>query len=235
MNIAEKYRQIRRDIPGHVAIVIAAKPRSAEDIRTVIEAEATDIGENYVQEAERMRQELGPTAGSVRWHMIGHLQNNKVNKALPLFGIFQTIDTVKLAENINKKASGIVPVYIEINSGREPQKTGVFPEDAERLMRSIASFEKIRIEGLMTMGLRFGDPENARPYFRITKKLFDHTASIDVPRVEMKVLSMGMSNSYRAAIEDGSTMVRLGTTLFGTCRYDEKPGIQSGVCNLSQG
>jgi pyridoxal phosphate enzyme (YggS family) len=220
MDIAEKYRQIRKDVPGHVAILIAAKTRSADDVRRAIEAGATDIGENYVQEAERIRQELGPAAGPVKWHMIGHLQNNKVNKALPLFDVFQTIDTVKLAESINKKATGIIPVCIEINSGREPQKAGVLPEDAERLIRSIAPFEKIRIEGLMTMGPRSGDPEDARPYFRITKKLFDHIAALGMPRVAMKVLSMGMSNSYKAAIEEGSTMIRLGTTIFGTRERD---------------
>ncbi|MBN1128587.1 MAG: YggS family pyridoxal phosphate-dependent enzyme [Chitinispirillaceae bacterium] len=225
MDITERYRQIRKEIPGHVAVVIAAKTRSAEDVRHAIEAGATDIGENYVQEAERIRQELGPAAGSVRWHLIGHLQKNKVNKALPLFDVFQTVDSVPLAESINKRADGIVPVYIEINSGREPQKSGALPEDAEQLIRSIALFDKIKVEGLMTMGPRFGDPEDARPYFRITKELFDHISALKVPRVEMKVLSMGMSNSYRIAIEEGSTMVRLGTTLFGTCRYDVKPGI----------
>jgi pyridoxal phosphate enzyme (YggS family) len=224
MGLAENYLQLRKDIPEHVTIVIAAKMRSADDVRLAIEAGATDMGENYVQEAQRIRGELGAAAGSVRWHLIGHLQKNKVNKALPLFDVFQTIDSVQLAESINKRADRITPVYIEINSGREPQKTGVLPDDAEQLIRSIALFDKIKIEGLMTMGPRFGDPEDARPYFRITKELFDHIAALNVPRVEMKVLSMGMSNSYKIAVEEGSTMVRLGTILFGTCRNDVKPG-----------
>jgi pyridoxal phosphate enzyme (YggS family) len=228
MDIAERYRQIRKDVPEQVAVVIAAKTRSAEDIRLAIEAGATDIGENYVQEAECMRQGLGPAAGSARWHMLGHLQSNKVNKALPLFDVFQTIDSVKLAESINKRAAGIVPVYIEINSGCEPQKTGVLPDNAEQLIRSIAPFERIRIEGLMTMGPQSGDPEQARPYFRTMKKLFDHFMSVDIPRVEMKVLSMGMSNSYKVAIEEGSTMIRLGTTIFGARTPDGNPGIRSG-------
>ena len=108
-----------------------------------------------------------------------------------------------------------VPVLIEINSGREPQKTGVLPKVAEQVIREIAALEKVAVKGVMTMGPRFGDPEEARPYFQATKNLFDDIGSLDIPGVEMDVLSMGMSNAYRVAIEEGSTMIRPGTVLFG--------------------
>ena len=150
----------------------------------------------------------------MRWHLIGHLQTNKVNKALELFDVIQTLDSVKLARAVDKRAQSAVPVLIEINSGREPQKTGVLPEEAEQVIRGIAALENVAIKGLMTMGPRFGDPEDARPYFQATKKLFDDIGSMDIPGVEMEVLSMGMSNAYRVAIEEGSTMIRPGSIVF---------------------
>jgi len=197
-----------------VTIVLAAKTQTPQIIAEAIEAGATDIGENYVQEAERVHQAMGETAESVRWHMIGHLQRNKVNKALPLFDVFQTVASVELAKAIDSRADRVTPVYIEINSGREPQKSGAMPEEADELIRRISDFNNVRVEGLMTMGPRFGDPEDARPYFRETKKLFDHIDSLKMPNVEMKVLSMGMSNAYNAAIEEGSTMIRPGSIVF---------------------
>jgi len=215
MSIAENYQRIRDEVPDHVKIVLAAKTRTADEIREAIRAGATDIGENYVQEAEEARRALAVEAESVTWHMIGHLQRNKVNKALPLFDVIQTVDSVKLAGALSKRATELVSVYIEINSGREPQKTGVFPENAEGLIREVSALANVRIAGLMTMGPASGDPEAARPCFRETKKLFDRVAALDLPNVEMGVLSMGMSNAYRVAIQEGSTMIRLGSVVFG--------------------
>jgi len=111
-------------------------------------------------------------------------------------------------------------VLIEVNSGREPQKSGVLPEDAERLVRQIAEYNKIRVQGLMTMGPATGDPEDSRPYFVETRKVFEKIKSLDIPGVEMKYLSMGMTNSYRVAIEEGANIVRLGSIIFG----DRPPG-----------
>ena len=223
MSIAENYRRIREEIPDYVSIVVAAKTRTAEELAEVIEANATDIGENYVQEAQRVHQQLGERAKKVRWHMIGHLQRNKISKALPIFDVIQTIDSYRLAEGINKRAERagkeIIPVFIEVNSGREPQKSGVIPEDAEKLIKVISDLEHIRIEGLMTMGPRFGNPEDARPYFKETKKLFDYLTSLNMPNLDLKVLSMGMTNSYQIAIEEGSNMVRIGTAILGERKY----------------
>lgn len=210
-----EYQRIRDEIPDYVTIVAAAKTRTADEVKAAIEAGITDIGENYVQEAADLRMALGHAGNSLRWHMIGHLQTNKVNTALRVFDMIQTVDSLKLGRAINQRATKAVPVLIEINSGREPQKTGVFPEDAEQLIREMAPLEKILIMGLMTMGPRFGDPEEARPYFQQTKLVFDHIAALDIPNVKMDVLSMGMSNAYKVAIEEGSTMIRPGTVLFG--------------------
>lgn len=217
MSITENYKMIRKEIPDYVTIVLAGKKRSTEEIIEVIDAGATDIGENYVQEAEFIFNSLGEKAKKIKWHMIGHLQKNKVNKALHLFDIVQTVDSYKLSEIIDKRARRIkkvIPVYIEINSGREDQKAGVMPENTEGLIKQIMGLENIKIEGLMTMGPRFGNPENARPYFQETKRIFQHIKS-SMPDLDMKVLSMGMTNSYKVAIEEGSNMVRIGTAVFG--------------------
>jgi len=122
-----------------------------------------------------------------------------------------------LAEVIDKRArkmEKVIPFYIEINSGKEPQKAGVMPEYAEELIKQITCLENIKIEGLMTMGPRFGNPEDARPYFKKTRKIFEHVQS-SIPNLDMKELSMGMTNSYKVAIEEGSNMVRIGTAIFG--------------------
>lgn len=218
MTIARTLELIRRDIPEHVTIVAAAKTRTADEVREVLDAGITNIGENYLQEALRVQKELGHRAAEAQWHMIGHVQSNKINKVIGVFDVVQTIDSIGLAAGINGRAERPVAVCVEINSGSEPQKTGFFPEEAEGSIRKIAAFENVKIIGLMTMGPRFGDPEDARPFYRATKSLFDHIASLNIPNVSMSVLSMGMSNAYRIAVEEGATMIRLGTILFGTCR-----------------
>jgi pyridoxal phosphate enzyme (YggS family) len=132
--------------------------------------------------------------------------------------MIETVDSIALAAEIGKRslAKGkILPILIEINSGREPQKFGVLPEEAEKLIRQIAPLEGIKIQGLMTMGPMFGDPEDARPYFQETKRTYDRIKRLDIPNIEMKYLSMGMTNSFRVAIEEGANVVRIGTLIFG--------------------
>ncbi len=220
MGITENYQRIREEIPDHVTIVLAGKTRSPEEIEEAIAAGATDIGENYVQEAEAAYQALGEKTKQVRWHMIGMLQKNKINKALHLFDVFQTIDSLEKARAVNTRAARInkiIPVYIEVNVGEESTKSGMPPEydRIEQLARTIATFDALKIEGLMTMGPFWGDPEELRPYFRQAKKIFDTLVSLHMPNVTMNTLSMGMSNSYGIAIEEGANMVRLGTIIFG--------------------
>lgn len=184
-----------------------------------MEAGLTVIGENYAQEADEKARILGDR---VKYHFIGHLQRNKVKKVAGFVDMVETVDSVRLASEFNKRCKGInrvMPILIEINSGREPQKAGVLPEDAEKLIREVAEFSHVKVVGLMTMGPMFGDPEDARPFFIETKRVFEEIRSKDIPQVELKHLSMGMSNSYRVAIEEGANIVRIGTRLFGERTY----------------
>ena len=155
---------------------------------------------------------------AVRWHCIGHLQTNKVKKAVEIFDVIQTVDSLKLAAEIDRRCSAIgkkMPVLIEINSAREEDKSGVFPENAIELVETVAALEHLSIIGLMTMGPVTDRTDEIRPYLRLTRKLFEEISNLGIENVSMKYLSMGMSDSYRVAIEEGSNMVRLGTAIFG--------------------
>jgi hypothetical protein len=215
VGIRENVIRVLGELPPGVELVAAAKTKSPADILEAIEAGVRIIGENYVQEAAAAFDAVGRRA---RWHFIGHLQTNKVKKAVEIFDMIETVDTLDLAREIDKRARGagkVMPVLIEINSGEEDQKAGVRPAEAEALIREIAGLPNVKIEGLMTMGPFEGDPEDSRPYFRETKAIFERIGGLGVPGIEMKRLSMGMTNSYRAAIQEGATMVRLGTLIFG--------------------
>jgi pyridoxal phosphate enzyme (YggS family) len=214
-NIEARYMEIRKGVPDYVTIVAAAKTRTVDEIKEAIDAGIEIIGENYVQEAQRAISVLGDQA---KWHMIGHLQRNKAKQAVQLFDMIETLDSWRLAEVIDRRCAAIektMPVLVEVNSGREPSKTGVMPEDVDELIQKLAGLSHIQVQGLMTMGPQFGDPEDARPFFQETKKAFDRISTAGIPNIEMRYLSMGMSNSYQVAIEEGSNMVRIGTDLFG--------------------
>ncbi len=220
--IAERVKELLTSLPQGVLLVGAAKMRTPDEVRAAVEAGLTAIGHNYVQQAEAMRQTLAQWESQrdppVRWHLIGHLQRNKAKKAVALFDMIETIDSLRIARTVDRHcaaAGKIMPVLVEINSGEESSKTGVRPDEAESLVRQIAELENIHVQGLMTMGPRFGNPEDARPYFRLTRGLLERLASADLQRVDMRCLSMDMSNSYQVAIEEGSNMVRVGTKLFG--------------------
>jgi len=213
--IGENVRHIMNELPEGVKLVAAAKSRQPEEILEAVEAGVTIIGENYVQETEKAYEVIGNRA---EWHFIGHLQKNKVKKAVGLFDMIETVDSVELAREIDKRcvqAGKIMPVLVEVNSGREPQKWGVLPEDTEQLVREISGYANIQVMGLMTMGPATGNPEDARPYFIETRTTFERIKQLNLPGIEMRYLSMGMTNSYRIAIEEGANVVRLGTILFG--------------------
>ncbi len=227
MTICENYHKIRSEVPSHVRIVAAAKTRKVLEVKELIEAGVTDIGENYIQEAEEMIQSLGTeVARKVNWHMIGHLQKNKINKALPIFDLIQTVDSLKLAQDIDKRAERAgkksISILLEINIGSEMSKDGIQPREYDnfehslkKLVIDISSLPHIRLEGLMTMGPQFEEPEKYRLFFRKTKKLFDILSKLNIERVDMKYLSMGMTDSYKVAIEEGANLVRIGTAIFG--------------------
>ncbi len=217
--IEKAVKEILNELPPGVSLVAAAKTRTPEEIIKAVEAGVGIIGQNYVQEAEQARKVLG---SRVQWHMIGHLQKNKAKKAARIFDMIETVDSFKLCTSIDKACgdiSKIMPVLVEINSGEEDQKAGVVPDQAEELIKKISQLKNIRIEGLMTMGPYSGDPEDSRPYFKKTKKLFDFIKQENINGVEMKYLSMGMSNSYKIALEEGANLVRIGTRIFGERSY----------------
>lgn len=220
MGIKENVKAILAELPEGVLLVAASKTRTPEEILEAIEAGVKIIGENYVQEAEekiaKIKNQIAKL--NVQWHFIGKLQKNKVKRIVKFVDMIETVDSIELAEEIDKRCAAldkIMPVLVEINSGKEPQKAGVFPEEAEKLIREIAKHPNIRVEGLMTMGPMFGNPEEARPYFVETRKIFDKIRCFDIPNVEMKYLSMGMTNSYQVAIEERANIVRIGTKIFG--------------------
>jgi len=213
--IKDNVRNILNELPDTVELVAAAKGRNPQEILEAIEAGIKIIGENYIQEAQRAFIVIG---NRVKWHFIGHLQKNKVRGAVKIFDMIETVDSIKIAEEIDKASAQIhkiMQVLIEINSGKEQQKFGVFPEEAEQLVRRLSQLKNIKIMGLMTMGPMFGDPQEARRYFIETRKIFDRIKTLNIPNVDMKYLSMGMSNSYKVAISEGANIVRIGTKIFG--------------------
>jgi len=218
MMIRDKVKEILNELPEGVQLVGAAKTRSPEEILEAVDAGLEIVGENYVQEAERAHAVIG---NRVKWHMIGHLQRNKVKKAVAIFDMIETVDSLRLAKEIDKvcrKTGKVMPVLIEVNSGEEAEKTGVLPGEVLNLVREMSTLDQVKIMGLMTMGPFAGDPEEARPYFRKTRELFEQIKQAALPGVEMTYLSMGMSNSYRVALEEGANIVRIGTRLFGERR-----------------
>jgi len=222
MTIRENVQKILSELPIGVQLVVAAKTRSTEDVLEAIQSGVTIIGENYVQEAERVYSTIG---NKVSWHFIGHLQKNKVKRAVSIADMIETVDSIEMAKEIDKRCRQIgkvMPILVEVNSGREQQKAGVLSEDTEQLVREISDLNNVKLTGLMTMGPLSGNPEDARPYFVETKKIFDKIGKLSLPNVEMKCLSMGMTNSYKIALEEGANIVRIGTKIFGERDYGEK-------------
>ena len=219
MTIKQNISNLLNELPPNVQLVAAAKTREPRELLEAVEAGIRIIGENYVQEAERAREIVG---NKVEWHFIGHLQKNKVKKAVTIFDMIETVDSIELAREIDGRCGQIgkiMPVLIEVNSGREEQKAGISPEDAEQLITEISTLKNVRVKGLMTMGPQVGDPEDSRPYFVETKRVFDKIKELNLANVEMRYLSMGMTNSYQVALEEGANVVRIGSKIFGERDY----------------
>ncbi len=213
--IRENIHRILAELPEGVQLMAAVKGRTPEEVSEAVRAGVHLIGENYVQEALSHQTH---TAGKTPFHFIGHLQRNKAGQAVRLFDMIETVDSLRLAAEIDarcKSARRTMDILLEINSGRESQKFGVLPEDAPGLARGVVAMASLRLRGLMTMGPYTGDPEEARPYFIETRKVFEEIRALAIPGVDMAVLSMGMTNSYRVALEEGATIVRIGTAIFG--------------------
>ena len=196
-----------------IRLVAVAKQIAAAQVKEAIAAGVGEVGENYVQEAAAKQAEIG---AEVRWHFIGHLQTNKAGQAARIFDMIHTVDSVRLAQALARRAQQLgrtLEVLAQVNTSGEGSKFGVAPEEAESLVASIATMTGVQVQGLMTIGLWHPDPERGRPEFRLladlAKRVQDRTG------VEMQWLSMGMSHDFEVAIEEGANLVRVGTALFG--------------------
>jgi pyridoxal phosphate enzyme (YggS family) len=205
--------------PASVTLVTVTKTVNIERIREALSAGATILGENRVQEAKEKIEHLGPLAS---WHLIGHLQTNKAKYAVKLFDLIHSVDNLELAAEIDKQAAKIgkvQDVLIEVSIAGEAAKAGVGIDDAVSLVRQAAMLRNIRIKGLMTMPPYSDNPEDSRPYFKKLKELSSIIYNENIPDVSMAELSMGMSGDFEVAIEEGATMVRVGTAIFGERVY----------------
>ena len=220
--IKSNFDSLKREIDSlaakagrEVTLVCVTKSGSDDELLALADAGAVDIGENRPGELRRRGDLLVGAGYAPRLHEIGNLQRNKVKLIIGSVDLIHSLDNLALAQEIDKQAKKVgrvIPVLIEINSAREEQKDGVLPEEAEEFLIKLKEFENIKVSGLMTMGPVCDDPEEIRPYFRLTRELFDRlnrTYGFDEG-----ILSMGMSDSYAVAIEEGATLVRVGRRLF---------------------
>lgn len=223
--IRENIKRIKENIAG-AALRVQRNPsdvrlmgvtKTVDDLRIIeaIEGGIDIIGENYVQEGKRKIEKMGKT---LEWHMIGHLQTNKAKYAVRLFDMVHSVDRLKLARELDKRsgAAGIkTNILVEVNVSGEETKSGVRQEDAIALVEQISVLENISVRGLMTMPPWFDNAEDARPYFIALRETRDRIIEANIPGVVMKELSMGMSGDYEVAVEEGATIVRVGTAIFG--------------------
>ncbi len=233
MSVAENIARIRERVAraagragvsaDSVTLMAVSKTVEPERIRQAYEAGLRVFGENRVQEFSEKAPALASLADT-RWHLIGHLQSNKARKAVELFQGVDSVDSLRLAEKLNQAAEQMdrtLPILIEIKVGNEESKSGIPADSAELddLLKSITSLEHLQVRGLMTVPPFTEDPEGARPYFRRLRELRDAIAALRLQRVEMETLSMGMSHDFEVAIEEGSTCVRVGSSIFGARDY----------------
>ena len=201
--------------PRDIQLVAVSKTMSAETVRQAIEAGVTILGENYVQEARKKIEEIGHGA---RWDFIGHLQSNKAKYVVDIFDIIHSVDRLSLAKEISKlagKKGKTIKILVQVNISGEEAKSGIDPAGVNALVKEIVTLPNLSVEGLMTMPPFFDDPEKARPYFIALRKLRDTLREEIGESIDLKELSMGMSADFEVAIEEGSTLIRVGTAIFG--------------------
>ncbi len=203
--------------PAEVLFLAVSKGFPVDRVKLAIDAGHRDFGENYVQEFREKHKIL--SAEPVRWHFIGHLQSNKVKFLVGSTAMIHSVDSIRLAEEIQRQAmvrNCTVEVLVEVRTTDESTKTGVSPAEVVPLVRDIAGFDRVQVNGLMTIGPFVPNPEAARPCFRKLRELRDEIDALKLSNVTMRHLSMGMSGDFRIAIEEGSTIIRIGTAVFGT-------------------
>jgi len=200
---------------SEITLVAVTKTFPVEAIEQAILYGVTTIGENRVQEAAEKYRQIGT---KVQWHLIGHLQSNKAKKAVEIFSLIHSVDSIELAHEVGRRAvqtSKVQDILIEVNTSGESQKYGFEPEQVNGALSKIKDIEGIRVLGLMTVGPLTDDAALVRGSFKRLKRMFEELKAQALPNIEMKYLSMGMSGDYRVAIEEGSTMIRVGSAIFG--------------------
>jgi hypothetical protein len=202
--------------PEDITLVAVSKTVEPERIREALKCGIKIIGENRVQEAEEKFKKIPE---EFEKHLVGHLQINKAKKAVELFDMIQSLDSIRLAEELSKRAKAkgkIMNVLVEVNTSDEPTKYGLKPDEVMGFMKQVCHLDGIKVIGLMTVGLFSQDMDLVRPCFKKLKRLFREIKEENIPNIEMKYLSMGMTQDYEVAIEEGANMVRIGTAIFGT-------------------
>jgi pyridoxal phosphate enzyme (YggS family) len=203
-------------LPETVKLVAVSKTVPAERVRKAVEGGISVLGENYIQEAREKIEALQDLG--VSWHFIGHLQSNKAKYAVRLFDMIHSVDSIKLARELDKQAAKkgkVQDILIQVNTGKEASKSGVYEEKALDLVRQAGRMAHLSVKGLMTLPPYFNAPEKVRPYFRALRELRDRIQAEELPGVAMGELSMGMTGDFEAAIQEGATLVRIGTAIFG--------------------
>ena len=219
-NIKKACEKAGRD-RNEVTLIAVSKTKPVEMLKEVYDTGIRNFGENKVQE---MCEKMDVLPEDIKWHMIGHLQRNKVKYIAGRTELIHSVDTYRLAEEINiqaKKKNIIIPILVEVNIAGEESKFGTSAEDAMLLVEDISKLENVRIKGLMIIAPYVEDAEENRPYFRKIKQLAVDIANKNIDNVSMEILSMGMTGDYMVAIEEGSTMVRVGTGIFGARNYNK--------------
>jgi pyridoxal phosphate enzyme (YggS family) len=200
-----------------VALIAISKTHPPHLIQKLIELGATDFGENRVQEAEEKIPQIGQT--NARWHLVGHLQANKARRAVALFDVIHSLDSIDLARRLDRLCIEVgkqsLPLLIQVDLGGEETKSGINEQELPRLAETVQQLERLALIGLMTLPPFFDDPEQARPYFRRLRELRDELAGKGAFGESKGELSMGMTHDFEVAIEEGATMVRIGTAIFG--------------------
>lgn len=216
--VEQACKRAGRDV-AEVTLIAVSKTKPVTDLQEIYNAGVRDFGENKVQE---MGDKMEKMPKDINWHMIGHLQRNKVKYIVGNVALIHSVDSYRLAEEINiqaKKKGIVVPILVEVNIADETTKFGVSKEDAMELVRQIASLDALSIKGLMTIAPYVVDPEENRAYFRKIKELSVDIDNQNIDNVSMDILSMGMTGDFEVAIEEGATMVRVGTGIFGKRDY----------------
>ena len=225
--IAETLAQVKRRIegsakkagrnPNDITLVCVTKSADISQIREALSLGVTDIGENRVNEALSKHSSLGDLPGKLRWHMLGHLQTNKVRKCLKVFDIIHSLDSLRLAVELDKQAKAEnkrIDCFVEVNLSGEPARYGISPGDTCDFIKQASLLANLHIIGLMAMAPIIDNPEDARPYFKELRILKDRLLDEKIPNTDITELSMGMTQDFEVAIEEGSTFVRIGTAIF---------------------